>query len=443
MSRRALITYGENMEWKRKGASADSSSVELVTMDGGVLVQGSPTAVTAVVDQMLETTAQAGRRSRLHFADALMGVATTVAFRQSHREYIEFSGRARALLTQRGVIPTDDGYYRSFVRLGGQFAGNLDWKPVSLVPEQALVLQTAVAQLALRAAIRDVVTAIERVEGKVDRLVELARAERLGAAQGDYLTLRPLVEQARSRGEISRTDWSTVAALGPLISRDIESLRVYVHRQLKDVKRSPLARIRAGAAEELADELLKESVALLVLVEQNYAWWQALRLAHAATHEPAVLQRTGGDIRHQLAVLTAADQRLLNALNEAIGLLLAPTGFEGFAPLQKRRLCEYGLELAEVAAWFSDQRHLDLEIGEPAEYPDLIESLEKAGRTIAIGAGVTTKVIAERMEDVFRRRRAGGDGIPALLRSGENVDRSEERETESDVRSREGAGPTW
>ena len=45
---------------------------------------------------------------------------------------------------------------------------------------------------------------------------------------------------------VSFTDWATVASLGPFIARDMETLRAYILRQLKDVKDSSLVRSRAG-----------------------------------------------------------------------------------------------------------------------------------------------------------------------------------------------------
>ncbi len=213
---------------------------------------------------------------------------------------------------------------------------------------QALSMQTAAAQVALRAAIQDVLAAIERVEGKVDQLVKLTQAERLGAAMGDRSTLQPLVDRARATQVISRTDWSTIALLGPLIARDIAALRAYIHLQLKDVKESQFARSRADEVEDLADKLLKESIALLVVVEQNYALRQELRIAHASGHERDALARTAEDARQQLEALTVADQLLVDTLQDVVHRVVSPTGFEGFAPLQKRRLHRYSGQLNEA-----------------------------------------------------------------------------------------------
>ena len=254
------------MAWRKKRNSEDGASeslgpIEIFTSGSGMIVEGSSTAVSAFVDQMLDATKEVGGRS-IHFVVEGVEVAANIAaFRQTHREYFEFSERAHKLLEENGAIAVKDGsgYFRSMVHNGKRFAGNLDWKPVNLSPEQALSLQAAAVQLALQAAIKEVMVALERIEGKIDKLADLVEAERLGTVAADRATLQPLVDRVRSSGTLSSTDWDTVASLGPLIARDVEALRAYILRQLKDVKDSFLVRIRAGEAEELTDAAFSRS----------------------------------------------------------------------------------------------------------------------------------------------------------------------------------------
>lgn len=387
------------MAWRKKrkgddGASESLGPLEIFTSGSGMIIEGSPAAVTTYVEQMLDATKQFGGRSRHLVFDGVQIAANIASLRQTHREYFEFSERARNLLKEHGAIAAKDGYFRSFVHDGQHLAGHLDWKPVSLGPEQALSLQAAAGQLALRAAIKEVTVALERIEGKIDKLADLAEAERLGAVVADRATLQPLVDRVRSSGELSRTDWATVASLGPLIARDVEALRAYILRQLKDVKDSSLVRIRAGEAEELTDRLLRESLALLVVAEQNYALWQELRLAHAVNHEQAATASVTSDIQQQLAALTRADQYLVDKLQGVVDRLTSPTGYEGLAPLQKRRLGRYVDQLDELNRWFCDQRLLDDRPNERPEFARLPESVGKVRSTIAGAARTTIKAIA-------------------------------------------------
>ena len=213
---------------------------------------------------------------------------------------------------------------------------------------------------------------------------------------GDRLTLEPLVEHTRKHGRITMTDWSTVGSLGAQIARDIEALRAYVHREVADLESRPFVRTRSSELKELTDELLRESLALLVVVEQNYMMWQEVRLAHVATHEPEALAVTIGDARAQLDSVAQAEQLLIDGLLSAAQELLRPTGYEGFLPLERRRLRKRGDEINELVGWFAEQRHLDAE-DFVAEYPTLRESAREARRTVekrakaatgAIGSGV-------------------------------------------------------
>ena len=408
------------MAWRgRRGnrgqGDETAGAVEVFAVGNGLIVEGTTTAVAAFIDQMSDATKAAGGQARHFVVDGLQIAANLAAFRQTHREYFEFSDRARHLLREHGAIPTADGNYRSFVRKGIQFAGNLDWKPVNLGPEQALGLQAAAGQLALRAAVKEITAALERVEDKIDTLSQLAEAERLGAVVADRATLQPLVDRARSTGKLSSTDWSTVAALGPLIARDVETLRAYILRQFKDVKPSNLVRSRAGEAEELTDRLLKESLALLVLAEQNYTLWQELRLAHTVNHEQGATASITSDIQAQLAALSAADQAVVDNLQDVIDRLTAATGYEGFAPLQKRRLHRHVSQLDEMNSWFCQQRRLDHRPSEPRELAGITESLDKVRGTIADRARTTGRAIAATPKRLRARGTSGDDASPPEL----------------------------
>jgi hypothetical protein len=367
--------------------SGSDEALQVYSTGRGLVVQGSTTDVTLFIDTMMALTSSSGGKGR-HLivkgtVDVMQVAANVAAYRQTHREYFEFSQRALDLLKQHGTIPTDGGFFRSVVRNGREFAGNLDWKPVDLSPEQALGLQAMAGQMALRAAIKDVIAAIERVENKVDKIAAVVRAERLGAALGNRATLHPLVERMSRTGELSDTDWGTIATLGPSMLQDIESLRSYVVLQFRNVGNSAMMRNRAADAEDLTDHLLRESIALLVVAEQNYALWQELRMGRAALHERSALRSITSDVHQQLAALTRADQALVDQLSEVITRLTASTGYEGLAPLKKRKLKEHAEDLTQLMTWFGDQRHLDYDVAELQEYPRFSDSLSKVRRVIS------------------------------------------------------------
>jgi hypothetical protein len=388
------------MAWRRKDhRDSASREIQIYSTGQGLLVEGSPTAVTGFIDKMMTATKAAGGQGRHLIVNSVIegtqAAANIAAVGRTHREYLEFSPKALALLKQHGAIPTGQGWFRSFVHDGKQLAGHLDWKPANLGPEQALSLQALAGQMALRAAVHDIVAAIKRVENKIDQIADLAKAERLGAVTADRATLTPMVERLRAIGQLSTTDWSSIASLGPWIARDIETLRVYIVQQLDRIGDSRLVRNRAADAEDLTDQLVAESLALLVLAEQNYALWQELRIGHAAVHERNALHAVTSDALQQLDTLTQADQALVHQLCQAVTQLTNPTGYEGLAPLKKRQLTQHAHSLANICTWFAHQRHLDHDHAELPDYPGLGASLSKVGHTITAPMRIRSRGVAD------------------------------------------------
>lgn len=399
------------MAWSFKRDSARTTSqgdqlVEVYRTDAGLLVQGSPSSVENFVEAMIKVSDGDEGRSVGIASDALQGATTVAALLKSNQRYFQFSNRALNLLQQHGAIPSKSGgYFMSMVHDGKGFAGNLDWAPVNISPDQLLNVQMLAVQLAIRSAVMEITAAIERVEGKVDTLVKLAESERLGHAVGDYETLLPVVERIRERGTLSNTDWDSVQELGREIRRDVEALRDYIRRSLKDVKKSSLVAKRVGEAKDLADELMRESLALLVVVEENYLLWQEIRLARARSQEPDAVPGMIEDVERQLRSMREKDQALATEFQSVIDELASPSGFEGLAPLGKQRLAKHIKVLDESCAWFCEQRCLDWRTSTRSEFAELTDSLSKVVDTTAT---LTRKAKGELAGWVNQRRSRRG-----------------------------------
>lgn len=190
------------------------------------------------------------------------------------------------------------------------------------------------------------------------------------------------------------------------MSREIRAPRPStVDQAVEDIEKVPFARQRSAELQELTDSLIKESLALLVVAEQNYLLWQGLRVAHVATHERKLLDQVNRDVRAQLASLAEADQAMLDALHQAASDLLDPTGYEGFALVTRSRLKERGEMLNETIGWFASQRQLSTSPLD-VELPTLRESIGNARSALASGidsAGATITSIV--------RSLGGGDEL--------------------------------
>src|SRR6266508_1972828 len=261
----------------------------LVGQPGGVLVAGDATAVESVVAQLVEIGGAGARiASSSTVADLAAAGSTAGALIATHGQYVRLTARSMELIEEHGLVQSEGGSFWGFVRGSKRITGVLDFEKVNLGPEQMMALQTAAVGLALRAAIKEVQAAVERIEGKVDDVIDLLRSARLGNVLGTRRLLEPLVERDRSDGRISTTDWSAVAGLGADIARGIEALRAHIRSQLEEAEGGWRPGERVGAAEQLFERkgLLNESLALLVVAEHNLGAWHELRIAHIRVNEP-------------------------------------------------------------------------------------------------------------------------------------------------------------
>ncbi len=349
--------------------------LELAVVDRGVVAQGSPSAVARFSDHVRSLVAEGRIRSLVAEGIAIAEQISPAG--ESYREYFEFSPQALEALRKFDAVPAGDGWWYGSVRDQQHIVANLEWRPVEVAADQALSMQAVATSLALQAAVRDIQEALRRIEGKVDQVIALVRAERLGNVVGDQRTLQPLVDDVRSRGRISATDWSTVDLLGALIARDIEALRDYIRRQTAEAGERGVTQTRSDALNQLAEDLIGESLALLVLAEDNLLMWHELKLAREAT-ERKTYAHALSDTQDRLAEITTADQDLLSNLVDAAEELMEPTGWEGLRPLERQRLSRGGSEVANSVSWFAAQRNLDLS-PLSATYPSTRDSIAKAG----------------------------------------------------------------
>jgi hypothetical protein len=376
--------------------------VVFVGQPGGVLVAGRPGAIESAVAHLIAIS-RTERAPSSTVAD-LAAIGTTAgAFIATNGEYVRLTGRSIALLAEHSSVSTGAGSCWGFVRDSVRIRGILDFERVDLAPEQMMALQSAAVSLALRAAIREVQAAVERVEGKVDDVLGLLRSERIGDVLGTHRALDPLVERARHNRRISTTDWSSEAA------KDIEALRAHIRSTLEAADGGWRPGDRIDDAERLFETkgLLAESIALLVVAEHNLAAWHELRIAHVRINEPDHLTWTIEDAQASIAAQNEDDQLVVDALRVVAERLTTPMEYDGLAPWQRHELSDARSKLDDLAAWFADQRMLDLVPLGMAPYPTVRESLGNVTRNV--------EEVAGRSLDRLRKRIRGGDSDTAEL----------------------------
>ena len=241
------------------------------------------------------------------------------------------------LLKQHGAIPTGDGFFRSMVHDGEQLAGNLDWKPINASTE-LLQLQTVAVGLVLQASIAELAESVQRVEEKLEHLLDTVWADKVGEIVAHHRVLGELVESSNEGHRLSDTDWSTIEHLRTEIGRNIDSTRVLLRLSMSRADAGRTASSRAGAAKRLLDADFVEGLALLAVCEHNLASWHHLRVQRVRESEPAHLDRTLARVESDLALHRLEDQRLVDDLTIYVDRLAQPRGLEGLELWKRNQL---------------------------------------------------------------------------------------------------------
>lgn len=383
--------------------SAESpAAVELWRDDDGVLVSGSAEAIRSLVAQLTEISGEQLAASPVVPTEALAVFATGYADGATSGQYVRFTDKSMALLEKHGAVPNGEGGFHTMVMGDKGIAGNLEWAATGGGPERALAFQTAAVGLALRTAVKNVEVAVARVEDKVDQVVSMLRSERLGNVLGDRRTLDSLVAHLDAGDPLTSTDWSSVAALGPAITRDLEKLRAHLRTQVEEVDGSWRPRQRVNEADDLlSNGLLTETLGLLLLAEHNFSQWQRLRIQRIADDEPDKLDAAIRQAKAAMQEHLAADQEFLGQFKAVQAEILEPRDHDGFALIQNRALGRAENDLADLTKWFAEQRLLDHEADAVRVRPGLKDSV-----TGVIDAG------RSRLPDVPRpRRRSSSDDV--------------------------------
>jgi hypothetical protein len=343
--------------------SAESvGSITIATRsDGVVAVQGPVDAVERFTERAHRVIGSPNFSKATQYAstiassiDAIPGVGEA-----QHPRVFQFSQRALQLLRDNQVIEAGDGFFRSMVRDGNQFAGNLDWKPIAGGAD-IIQLQTAAVGLALHASIKNLADAVERVENRVDELRDLVRAGQVGETLGHHRVIRErlaMIENPSGNG-LGETDWSAVAHLHPHIVSGLERTRFFIRSRMGMTEPGRMVRSRVDAAERLVDSNLADALGLLATTEYNLVGWQRLRLDRVTRTEPGHLDSVLADMESSLDLHRDEDQALVYDLAELIERLMEPTGLEGLELLQRRRLIRHVETIHSATVTFARQRRL-------------------------------------------------------------------------------------
>lgn len=302
--------------------------LDLYIEDGEVLVSGPTEAALAYVEQLrgagaeVTATPLSGRQA----ADLAAALAVAKGVHQASQGgvYLQVAKESLPHLAKNGMIPAKNGVhgFLGMTREGSKISHHLRFSGKTVNPAQLVNVQLIAVQLALRMAIQEVTQAIKRVEGKVDALLKLARADRAGNVLGLHELLSHHCAELDRTGVVTTADWQAIAPVGSQLSVTINQLRKHVSVSLADVVVSSPVNNRAEAVTALVEtNRLDETLNLLVVMEDALFMFQRLRVAYVQRTEPEYLDAALNSARQLLADNARLDEELFAAsfatLNEA------------------------------------------------------------------------------------------------------------------------------
>ena len=345
------------------GRSEPAGELMISVSREGVLVDGPPEAVAGYLDRIKEAAGQlvdiAGVTKGAVGTAAGLAVGAASAFAQNG-QFVQLSGKSIEAIRTGNLIPGDSGFFRmTTVDSGGRFLQQLQWREVSLGPTQMLSVQMIAVQMALKMAIAEVNESIERVEGKVESVLKLAEADRIGDVRGQYAAVERMTRNLDRTGVLPATDWQSVAALGPGLIIVVEKLRAHVERTLDDFDDSKPVQDRAEVLKRAVEEKsIGETLNLLILAEESLNNWQRLRIARVKDVEPEHRQHVVDDASDLLATQVAQDGALYRRATEVLETYRKTSAIDGFRYWSVRDIAKHSKSLkADLDAFARARRH--------------------------------------------------------------------------------------
>ncbi|OBB22793.1 hypothetical protein A5763_21745 [Mycolicibacterium fortuitum] len=236
----------------------------------------------------------------------------------------------------------------------GAAAGAAGGPPVML----ALAgIEIALNQLADRIEAR-----LDVIEDKVDEVLRLASAQRLGDVYGHLRLLKRRLSEVSGGNHLTNTDWSSIASLGTDLEVGVERLRRHALHLLASLRPDDPADKRADTLKGVVEKgRLSETLQLLLVAQQSLYMWQRLRLERVSSAEPDFLPQTIESARTTLREQLDADRELAVQLRSTMHKYAALRVTEVHHRLAARTLTKYREPLAEMVDRFIDIRGLQVD----------------------------------------------------------------------------------
>lgn len=385
-------------------ASVQPGELVVSVTEQGLLIDGSPDDVETYIDKIkaaagqLVDTAGITKGAIGNIAGVAVGAAS--AFAQSG-QFVQLSAKSMEAIRAGNLIPGDPGFFRmTTMGSNGQFLQQLQWRPVSLGPAQLISVQMIAVQMALKMAIAEVNESIKRVEGKVESVLKLAEADRIGDVRGRYASVERMTRYLDKTGVLPATDWESVASLGLDLMIVVERLRAHVERTLDDFDASKPVQERAEVLKRAVEEKsLGETLNLLVLAEESLNNWQRLRIARVQAVEPEYRQQVLDDAFDLLATQVALDGNLYRRAAEVLETYRRTSAIDGFRIWSVRDLAKHSESLKDDLDSFAHARRHQLEEWQELDTPSVGDA---ASRVYEVASDHTERALGAASQGISK-----------------------------------------
>lgn len=374
-----------------------------VTQDS-LLIDGDAESVQGYISKIKATAGQlvdiAGvtKGAVGNFAGLAVGAAS--AFAQSG-QFVQLSAKSMEAIRTGGLVPGDPGFFRmTTVDSGGKFLQQLQWRSVSLGPTQMLSVQMIAVQMALKMAIAEVDESVKRLEGKVESVLKLAEAERIGDVRGQYATVARMTRNLDQTGALPATDWQSVASLGPDLIIVVERLRAHIERTLDDFDASKPVQERAEVLKRAVEQKsIGETLNLLILAEESLNNWQRLRIARVQDVEPEHRQQVLDDAYDLLAGQVAADGKLYTRAVAVLETYRRTNRIDGFRIWSKNDVAKHSKSLKNDLDLFAQARRHQLVEWQDVSIPSVADA---ASHVLEVASSHTDRALGAASQGLLK-----------------------------------------
>ncbi len=282
----------------------------------------------------------------------------------------------------------------------GKIISNKAINPAMLArANPAATLAIVAVRAALAQTSQEITEAVERVEGKTDDVLRFANADRTGDVNGHYRLLRRRVAQLDDGAQLTDTDWSTVALLGPALEVGVERLRAYATRLVGDLPAGLKADERAERLHKAVLEgKLGETLRLLIVAEQSLYLWQRLQVERVQRSEPEHLDQAIAGAHATLAEHLRADAELVEQLWTVLGEYGILRPLEFYRKLSGRKLSKHIGALRGDLDYFVQARGIQVGAWDPLVMPTARDAINVA-KAAAVDSGRTLRTIGSKAVD--------------------------------------------